>query len=147
MRRELKNVLIMLAMLLVMAVAAVIVIHNASGEAAESPDLTRYVRIISDDGISLSTAPVELIPAELLRMSVDKKAIQEKDWLEADISLPYIPVGIKYLILTDGQHITMAVWEQTGEHTIHVKFSVKELREFSTPEVCYLVILTEWRNQ
>lgn len=146
MRRELKTILIMLMLLLVMAIAAVIVIHNTGAEAAESPDLAKYVWITSDDGISLSTAPVELIPAELLRMSVDKELIQKKDWLEADISLPYIPPNIKYLILTDGQHITMGIWEQTGEHTIRVKFSAKELRDFSTPEVCYLVILTEWRN-
>lgn len=145
MRRELKNILIMLALLVVMAVAAVIVIHNASAEAAESPDLTKYVWITSDDGISLSTAPVELIPAELLRISVDKESIQEKDWLEANISLPYIPPNIKYLVLTDGRHITMGIWEQTNEHTIHVKFSAKESRDFSTPEVCYLVILAEKR--
>ena len=143
MRRELTIVWTLLLLLAVVAVAAGIMIHTAGAEAVDSPNLTKYVWIRSNDGISLSTAPVELIPAELLRVSVDKEAIQEKDWLEADISLPYVPPDIKYLILTDGQHITMGVWDQMGEHTIRVKFSGKELRQFSMTEVYYLVILTE----
>ena len=146
MKKEMRTIWGLLALVLVLAVAAAVVIVNTPAAAEESPDMTKYVWVKSEDGISLSTAPVELIPAEMLRISVDKKAIQEKEWLEADISLPYIPPSIQHIIVTDIWHGAFAVWQQTGEHTLHVKFWAGDLRAFATPEYCYLVILTEWQR-
>ena len=133
MRNELKIIAILLALLILIAVSAVIIVHNAHAEAlppALSGDL-----LISD-------APVNLYAVAILRVDVDPSQWDDQG-IWADLTLPYVPPSIAAVILFDGWHMIHGVWEQTGESTLRLRFLPSDLQLLDGTVGVYLIILGE----
>ena len=133
MRNELKIIAILLALLILIAVSAVIIVHNAHAEALP-PALS--------GGLRISDAPVDLYAAAILRVDVDPSKWDDQG-LWADLTLPYVPPGIVGVALFDGWHLIYGVWQQTGENTLRLRFWPSDLQRLDGTVGVYLVILAE----
>ena len=138
MKREKAILLLELALTLVLAVAAVAVIHNAGAEALPSPDASALLNLTGD--LRLSDAPLEIRVAECLRVDVVSAGM---DGAYADLTLPYVPPGIMGVALFDGWHLINGAWEQTGENTLRLRFWPEDLAKLDGTVGIYLVILAE----
>lgn len=140
MRRELKIIFAMLALLLVMTVIAAIVIHNtdAKAEALPSPRVDDMLALSGD--LQLSDAPMDLYVAECLRVDV---VSMSTDGAWADLTLPYVPPSIWGVALFDGYHMIHGVWERIGENTLHLRFWPEDVARLDGTVGIYLVILAE----
>lgn len=136
MRRELKNALLLLALVVALAVVAVIVVHNAKAEALPSPDAKTMLALSGD--LLLSDAPMDIYVAECLRVDVVRTS---SDGAWAELSLPYIPPGILSVALFDGWHMIHSIWQQTSETTLQVKFWTNDIERLDGTVGIYLVIL------
>ena len=136
MRRELKNILLLIALVLAMAVVAVIVVNNAKAEALFSQDAAHLLSLTGD--MRLSEAPVEFRLAECLR--VDVVSISN-DGVWGDLTLPYVPPSILGAALFDGFHICYGVWQQVGETTLRLRFWPEDVARLDGTVGIYLIIL------
>lgn len=137
MRRELKNTLLFIALVLVLAVAAVIVANNARAEALPSPDAASMLALSGD--LRLSDAPMDIYVADCLRVDVVSVSA---DGAWADLKLPYVPPSIWGLALFDGYHMIHGVWTQAGD-TLRLYFWPEDLERLDGTVGIYLVILAE----
>ena len=140
MKKELKNALGLLALVLVLAVAAVIVVTNAGAEALPSPEASALVALSGD--LKLSEAPLNIYVAECLRVDVALcgPACQG---IKADLTLPYVPPSIWGVALFDGWHLVQGAWEQTGETTMRLFFWQEDVERLDGTVGIYLVVLAE----
>lgn len=138
MRRELKNVLLLIALVLALAVVAMIVVNRASAEALPSPDAKAMLALSGD--LRLSDAPVDVYVAECLRVDV---ANTSSDGVWAELELPYVPPGILSIALVDGFHMIHGVWQQTSETTLQVRFWANDIERLDGTIGIYLVVLAE----
>lgn len=140
MRRELKIVLSMLALLIVLTVIAAIVIHNtyAKAEALPSPRVDDMLALTGD--LQLSDAPINLYVAECLRVDV---VSMSADGAWADLTLPYVPPSIMGVALFDGFHLINGLWQQTSETTLRLRFWPEDVGRLDGTVGLYLVILAE----
>ena len=136
MRRELKIIWVILALLIILALVAVVWMHNAKADALP-PDPPALV--LAGD-LRLSDAPMDLYMAACLRVDV---VSMDVDGAWADLTLPYVPPSIAYVLLFDGWHLIHGAWEQTGEPTLRVRFRADELAALDGTVGVYLVILAE----
>ena len=110
--------------------------HNAKADALP-PDPPALV--LAGD-LRLSDAPMDLYMAACLRVDV---VSMDVDGAWADLTLPYVPPSIAYVLLFDGWHLIHGAWEQTGEPTLRVRFRADELAALDGTVGVYLVILAE----
>ena len=138
MRRELKNVLLLIALVVALALLAVIVVHNAKAEALLSPDAKTMLALSGD--LRLSDAPMDIYVAECLRVDVVRTS---SDGAWAELTLPYVPPGILSVALFDGWHMIHGAWQQAGETTLRVRFWANDIERLDGTIGIYLVVLAE----
>lgn len=131
MRREIKIVLFILA-LLMLAIAAIVFVRHAEAETLPTQNVT-----LTGD-FRLSDAPQELYVAKCLRVDL-VSAGSDGPW--ADLTLPYIPPNISDVLLFDGWHVIRAWWEQIDENTLCIRFEPWDVAKLDGTVGVYLVIL------
>lgn len=137
MRRELKNTMLLVAVMLALAVVVVIVAHNARAEALPSPDAVSMLALSGD--LRLSDAPMDIYVADCLRVDVVSVSA---DGAWAELKLPYVPPSIWGVALFDGYHMIHGVWAQAGD-TLRLFFWPEDLARLDGTVGIYLVILAE----
>lgn len=137
MRRELKNALLLVAVMLALAVVVVIVAHNAKAEALPSPDAASMLALSGD--LRLSEAPMDIYVADCLRVDVVSVSADEA-W--AELKLPYVPPSIWGVALFDGYHMIHGVWTQAGD-TLRMFFWPDDLARLDGTVGLYLLIVAE----
>lgn len=110
--------------------------YGAYAEALPSPTAAEHLRL--DGDLELVPADVDLVVTDCLR--VDVTCIRE-DGIWADLTLPYVPPSIRYLLLFDGFHLLHGAWEPEGESTLRVHFPWGDHMDGTVG--LYLVIVAE----
>lgn len=132
MKRELKILWTLLALLVIAAVAAVVMAQTVQAEAL--PELT--------GGLRISEAPVDMRVAECLRVDVAWPDADE-DAISAELTLPYVPPSIWGVALYDGYRLIYSAWEQTGDNTLQLQFRIRDLVRLDGTVGLYLLIVAE----
>lgn len=122
----------------IMAALVVLAMSNygAYAEALPSPTAVEHLRL--DGDLELTGQDVDLVVTDCLR--VDVTCIRE-DGIWADLTLPYVPPSIRYVLLFDGWHLLHGEWEQTGESTLRIHFPPGEKMDGTVG--LYLLIVAE----
>lgn len=107
-----------------------------SVKAEKSPDIAQMVDY--EGGLSSSSFPNNLVPADLLRVDADLDKTDEDGYLTADVTLLCVTDNLYTVILTDGYHIIQAIWTQE-EDTLHLKFAVKDLKKLDSTVGLWLI--------
>ena len=138
MRREQRNAMLLVAVMLALAVVVVIVTHNAKAEALLSLDAAALLALSGD--LRLSDAPMDIYVADCLRVDVVSVSA---DGAWAELKLPYVPPSIWGVALYDGWHLIYAAWEPVGDNALQLQFRAKDLARLDGTVGLYLVILAE----
>jgi len=130
------------------AMLAMLLISPANGEETyvKSPSLENYVLVKSDDGVTLSKHPIELYAADMIRVSINKEAL-EKEYIEADVSLPLIPERLQYVLITEGWNMAHGYIKSTiDDNTVRIVILAEDLKDFKQMENLYMVFVCSFRD-
>ncbi len=138
---------VILGILVGIAAALVVLAMSGYGHIAVAESVPSYS--VSDlykvygSGLTLSEAPLDITIFEVLRVDADVGLINEQEYIQATVRLPYVPEeGLDRVLLYDGYHIAHGAWERTGECELCVTFSCDDLRHFDGTVGLYLVLIT-----
>ena len=73
-------------------------------------------------------------------LRVDVTCIRE-DGIWADLTLPYVPPSIRYVLLFDGYHLMHGEWEPIGEYTMRIHFLPDGVAKLDGTVGLYLLIV------
>lgn len=107
-----------------------------SVKAEKSPDIERMVDY--EGGLSSSSFPNNLVPADLLRVDLDLGETDADGYLTSDVTLLCVPDNLYTVILTDGYHVIQSIWTKE-EDTLHLKFAAKDLQKLDSTVGLWLI--------
>ena len=115
---------------------------SAKAEGVNSPSLSSYVWIRSDDGMEFNNSAMELYPADIVKIRINPDQMEGKTIVKAVVSLPMLPERLFNVVLTDGWTVSYSVWEIIDDHTASVTFAVKDIKKFYQTNNLYMVFVS-----
>lgn len=137
-----------MAALLVLAGSNYGMVTAAHGEEAaniKSPTANGYVKVESQDGVSLSRYPVEMYGGDIIRISIEKDALK-KTYIEADVTLPLVPERLQYALITEGWHGAHGFVTGIDGHTAHILILAEDLKDFRQLDNLYMIFVCAFRD-